>query len=1570
MAEVSSSYVGEYNIELGSSRSKTTRSHRSDAGRIPIDGHEDINRSPPFATAYRKVRRQSTMSEEDAEQFAEIRRERATLDSIYSYTTKACFKHIKSTKYIHIFVRLFFVVFSILVMYFWISEARDGYATSDAYFGDLQNNVKAPSGTPSMTAALVMETMMGEEFVLRYSETFAVLVVISAKDETNRFMEDPTIARSGPVGQFMDTIARAHQNCESVDVELAMNCTSCTARIMSPDISNVMDECGNGNDVDIRRRWEDVRVVESEDESMSWESQHLWYDYYESVESYFHSHETLGESEARRRFVGADGTATIIRMIPRKWYMNNFKDRYVHFLETQIDAFFPLDTSPYHAEIVSWPLLAKGASEGFQDDLASGDFLVLPLSWFILLWICGPNAIVVLVTLPLSVLTTIKYVQKAHEEEDYKFPAFSVSLWLVLEVALAIDYALFLLSRFKEEFESRRHARRTGSRRRLRSGATNDTVCTEVSTRVKLENCATYADDLYADGMGAFKKTLLTAGETIGLSGLTLAGSFVGMIFVEDHNVKAVGLSCVIATVVTVACNLTVIPSVITLTLPVQPFIDVVNLKFRAFRRQCCARCLEYVRSRVPLVFRGSGRNVVHAPLSTTPSRVRTISMQPIMSYVDDDDDDDDTHLQSRHDRGSSKSPRRRTKREKRKKTRRGDFVALDDLDLEEEEENCDDDVSKDVTTGGAALTIDEDAVKDDPSALSSAPGFWRKLGRFCKNHPWVAILVVVGCSLPFVACLGVFSTSISFMMLLPTTNPTYHAMHLMADQNIPSSFHTVIGLVTTPVGTAIHRESYDDEYVTNYAAGGWGGSCTCPSGKTYLVGDRGDACASLACNGGLSGSCKKEGGAWSHKEVTCGTYQSKAASRLIADGKTCASPQESLGSYRSIHDCAYACASVTGCRYFTFETGKDETAKKECFEEKTTSPDCPEGWIEDDSFNVFEIVATNCTDRDDIVATVAGVAGLADVSSCQDARPFCSIAKVNQLCGCTCHDVIPHDSSDGFCYDDDATVSVLSERLNMPFSATSCADIETFCGNELVASTCSCTCKNYVPLPPGVGPDGKCLDNNADAITYASFMGIEITGCADALPYCSIDLVSATCGCTCADQSGGGGLGSCEDSNHAAVAFAEQQGMTIEGCQDISGFCAFAQVQLTCPRTCGLCLGASLVCEDSNELLRQTASAIGVGNVKGCPDAVYFCSKPEIAALCPETCLACPGDKKPAKYGAVLTRRHFADVTDAVESILSVDDRFHPMDVDAVSWFQGHSISVEWAIEALFSADADNATAKQRNYRDMFRKLQNGPMPLAIQRGLFFGTDMTISAVRVRTPWNAMGGEYEDWMGNVRDATRSIRDDESGVNIYFASALAFQLDDRSLIYASAPLIMLATVVVMVVVFSACAFHSLVLGPRLLLTIVITLSSTYGACAIWFDILKMGSGGDGVYWLAPIVCTPILVGLTLDYDLFLIGRVYEYRKMGYSTSDATILGLEKTGGIITTAGTIMLTAFFALLISSNPVVAQLGFILSFSVFVDTFVVRSIFVPAVMQVGVEWNWWPKKMPAVSRVLSDA
>ncbi|MHA1828838.1 MAG: MMPL family transporter, partial [Candidatus Heimdallarchaeaceae archaeon] len=72
-----------------------------------------------------------------------------------------------------------------------------------------------------------------------------------------------------------------------------------------------------------------------------------------------------------------------------------------------------------------------------------------------------------------------------------------------------------------------------------------------------------------------------------------------------------------------------------------------------------------------------------------------------------------------------------------------------------------------------------------------------------------------------------------------------------------------------------------------------------------------------------------------------------------------------------------------------------------------------------------------------------------------------------------------------------------------------------------------------------------------------------------------------------------------------------------------------------------------------------------------------------------------------------------------------------------------------------------------------------------------------------------------------------------------------------------------------------------------------------------------------------------------------------------------------TGGIISMAGVIMAISFSGLMFSNVWVLNEFGFILTIAVILDTFVIRTILVPAIMYIAQKWNWWPSKKPVPTK-----
>ncbi len=95
---------------------------------------------------------------------------------------------------------------------------------------------------------------------------------------------------------------------------------------------------------------------------------------------------------------------------------------------------------------------------------------------------------------------------------------------------------------------------------------------------------------------------------------------------------------------------------------------------------------------------------------------------------------------------------------------------------------------------------------------------------------------------------------------------------------------------------------------------------------------------------------------------------------------------------------------------------------------------------------------------------------------------------------------------------------------------------------------------------------------------------------------------------------------------------------------------------------------------------------------------------------------------------------------------------------------------------------------------------------------------------------------------------------------------------------------------------------------------------------------------------------------------------YEYRCAGYTATASIRKGVYETGSIITCAGIIMILAFGGLLGSTVNMINQDGFLLVCSVFFDTFVVRTIMIPAIMSLVDSWE--TDNLAPVSRSVADS
>ena len=125
----------------------------------------------------------------------------------------------------------------------------------------------------------------------------------------------------------------------------------------------------------------------------------------------------------------------------------------------------------------------------------------------------------------------------------------------------------------------------------------------------------------------------------------------------------------------------------------------------------------------------------------------------------------------------------------------------------------------------------------------------------------------------------------------------------------------------------------------------------------------------------------------------------------------------------------------------------------------------------------------------------------------------------------------------------------------------------------------------------------------------------------------------------------------------------------------------------------------------------------------------------------------------------------------------------------------------------------------------------------------------------------------------------------------------------------------------------------------------------------WFAPLFGLSQGLGfVETSIPIFIFAIVFGLSMDYEVFLVSRIYEAHNEGLSDHEAVSHALSVTGSIISSAALLMIIVFAAFIPSNVVLIKTLALGLTVAVFLDATLVRSALVPAVMTLAGRWNWW--------------
>ena len=226
-----------------------------------------------------------------------------------------------------------------------------------------------------------------------------------------------------------------------------------------------------------------------------------------------------------------------------------------------------------------------------------------------------------------------------------------------------------------------------------------------------------------------------------------------------------------------------------------------------------------------------------------------------------------------------------------------------------------------------------------------------------------------------------------------------------------------------------------------------------------------------------------------------------------------------------------------------------------------------------------------------------------------------------------------------------------------------------------------------------------------------------------------------------------------------------------------------------------------------------------------------------------------------------------------------------------------------------------------------------------------------------VQTKLNPFSTEAMDQVNAIQAAAKGAQPNTalsdakismSGYTVGLKDTRDYYQHDIRFIIAVTLLVVLLTLIVLL--------RAIVAPLYLVASVVISYLSAVGIGAVVFQFLL----GQQLHWSVPPLAFVVLVAVGADYNMLLVSRMRD--ESPHSMRYGIIRTLSSTGGVITAAGLIFAASMAGLLFSSIGTVVQGGFVIGVGILLDTFLVRTITVPAIAALMGQANWWPSRLVA--------
>jgi RND superfamily putative drug exporter len=202
--------------------------------------------------------------------------------------------------------------------------------------------------------------------------------------------------------------------------------------------------------------------------------------------------------------------------------------------------------------------------------------------------------------------------------------------------------------------------------------------------------------------------------------------------------------------------------------------------------------------------------------------------------------------------------------------------------------------------------------------------------------------------------------------------------------------------------------------------------------------------------------------------------------------------------------------------------------------------------------------------------------------------------------------------------------------------------------------------------------------------------------------------------------------------------------------------------------------------------------------------------------------------------------------------------------------------------------------------------------------------------------------------------------EERTGARVHVGGITAIFEDFGTAIAEKLPLF-IGVVVALSALLLMAVFRSVLVPVKAVVMNLLSIGAAFGLIVAVFQwgwgasLIGVDNTGPIVSFF-PIFLFAIVFGLSMDYEVFLMSRIHEEWERRHDETEAVTRGLALTGRVITAAATIMVTVFASFMLGDERVIKLFGLGLASAVLLDAIVIRTVLVPAVMQLFGKAAWW--------------